>query len=154
MREFGGPEVLELVEVAPPKAADGEVLIRVTRAGVNFADTFVRSNRYLAKATLPLTPGVEVVGTREDDGVRVAALCASGGYAEYAVAPAALTFPIADGVEDDQAAALLVQGTTAWHLLRSCARLAPGESVVVHSAAGGVGSSSARTPPSTPPPKG
>ena len=140
MREFGGPEVLELVEVAPPKAADGEVLIRVTRAGVNFADTFVRSNTYLAKATLPLTPGVEVVGTRADDGTRVAALCASGGYAEYAVAPAALTFPIPDGVEDGQAAALLVQGTTAWYLYRNCAHLAAGESVVVHSAAGGVGS--------------
>ena len=140
MHEFGGPEVLELAEVASPKAADGEVLIRVTRAGVNFADTFVRTNSYLANATLPLTPGVEVVGTREDDGSRVAALCASGGYAQYAVAPATLTFPIADRVHDDQAAALLVQGTTAWYLLRSCARLESGESVVVQSAAGGVGS--------------
>jgi len=140
MREFGGPEVLELVEMAPPQAADGEVLIRVARAGVNFADTLVRTNSYLAKAALPLTPGIEVVGTREDDGTRVAALCASGGYAEYAVAPAPLTFPIADGVDDDQAAALLMQGATAWHLHRSCARLAAGESVVVHSAAGGVGS--------------
>ena len=126
--------------MAPPQAAGGEVLIRVARAGVNFADTLVRTNSYLAKATLPLTPGVEVVGTREDDGSRVAAFCASGGYAEYAVAPAALTFPIPDGVEFDQAAALLLQGTTAWHLYRTSARLAAGESVVVHSAAGGVGS--------------
>jgi NADPH2:quinone reductase len=140
MREFGGPEVLELTQTPPPQAAEGEVLIRVARAGVNFADTLVRSNSYLAKATLPLIPGVEVVGRREDDGARVAAFCASGGYAEYAVAPATLTFPIPDGVEDDQAAALLLQGTTAWHLHRTCARLAPGESVVVHSAAGGVGS--------------
>ena len=107
---------------------------------MNFADTLVRSNSYLAKATLPLIPGIEVVGTREDDGARVAALCASGGYAQYAVAPATLTFPIPERVGDDQAAALLLQGTTAWHLHRTCARLAPGESVVVHSAAGGVGS--------------
>ena len=140
MREFGGPEVLEVAEVAAPRAAEGEVLIRVTRAGVNFADTLVRENSYLAKATVPLIPGVEVVGTREQDGVRVAALCANGGYAQYAVAPAALTFPIPDGVADDQAAALLLQGTTAWHLYRTSARLAPGESVVVHAAAGGVGS--------------
>ncbi len=140
MREFGGPEVLELAQVAPPRAAEGEVLIRVARVGVNFADTLVRSNSYLAKATLPLIPGIEVVGTREDDGARVAALCASGGYAQYAVAPATLTFPIPERVGDDQAAALLLQGTTAWHLHRTCARLAPGESVVVHSAAGGVGS--------------
>ena len=140
MREFGGPEVLEVVEVAPPRAAEGEVLIRVARAGVNFADTLVRENSYLAKATVPLIPGVEVVGTREDDGARVAAFCPSGGYAEYAVAPAALTFPIPDGVADDQAAAVLLAGTTAWHLYRTCARLATGESVVVHAAAGGVGS--------------
>ena len=140
MREFGGPEVLELAQMAPPRAAEGEVLIRVARVGVNFADTLVRSNSYLAKATLPLIPGIEVVGTREDDGARVAALCASGGYAQYAVAPATLTFPIPERVGDDQAAALLLQGTTAWHLHRTCARLAPGESVVVHSAAGGVGS--------------
>ncbi len=140
IRGFGGPEVLELVEMPRPRAGAQDVLIRVARAGVNFADTLVRQNSYLAKATLPLTPGIEVVGTRADDGARVAALCASGGYAEYAVAPAALTFPIPDAVGDEAAAALLMQGTTAWHLHRTCARLAPGESVVIHSAAGGVGS--------------
>ena len=77
---------------------------------------------------------------REDTGERVVALCGSGGYAEYAAAPGALTFPIPDGVDDEAALALLVQGLTAWHLYRTCARVAPGESVVVHAAAGGVGS--------------
>jgi NADPH2:quinone reductase len=74
------------------------------------------------------------------DEVRVVALCGSGGYAEYAVAPAALTFPIPDAVGDETALAIVLQGLTAWHLYRTCARVAPGESVVVHSAAGGVGS--------------
>ena len=77
---------------------------------------------------------------REDTGERVVAMCGLGGYAEYATAPAALTFPIPDGVDDATALALLIQGLTAWHLYRTSAKLAPGESVVVHAAAGGVGS--------------
>jgi NADPH:quinone reductase len=140
MREFGGPEVLELVELPVPQPGEGEVLIEVAHAGVNFADTHTRENSYLAKATLPLVPGTEVAGVRTDTGERVIALCGSGGYAEYALAPAALTFPIPEGVEDGVALALLVQGLTAWHLYRTCGRVAAGESVVVHSAAGGVGS--------------
>ena len=77
---------------------------------------------------------------REDTGERVVALCGDGGYAEYATAPAALTFPIPDGVDDATALALILQGLTAWHLYRTSGRVAAGESVVVHSAAGGVGS--------------
>ena len=140
MSEFGGPEVLELVELPVPDPADGEVLIRVTRAGLNFADTHRRTNTYLAKDQLPLVPGSEVAGTREDTGERVVALCGDGGYAEYTTAPGSLTFPIPDGVDDDTAVALVLQGLTAWHLYRTCGRLAPGENVVVHAAAGGVGS--------------
>ncbi len=140
MREFGGPEVLELVELPQPAADAGELLIRVALAGVNFADTHIRTNSYLQKATLPLTPGSEVAGVRTDTGERVVALCGTGGYAEYALAPAARTFAIPDGVSDEQALALLVAGTTAWHLYHTCARLGGGESVVVHSGAGGVGS--------------
>lgn len=140
MQEFGGPEVLELVELPTPVPADGEVLIEVSRAGLNFADTHQRTNSYLAKATVPLVPGVEVAGVRADTGERVVALCGNGGYAEYATAPAALTFPIPDGVDDGTALALLLQGLTAWHLYKTCARVQPGESVVVHAAAGGVGS--------------
>src|SRR5215212_8757155 len=138
--EFGGPEVLKLVEVDPPVPGDGEVLIRVAHAGLNFADTHQRTNTYLAAAQLPLVPGGEVAGVREDTGRRVVALVGTGGYAEYATAPEALTFPIPDGVDDGTALALLLQGLTAWHLYRTSAHLQEGESVVVHAAAGGVGS--------------
>jgi NADPH2:quinone reductase len=135
---FGGPEVLELVEDAPvPEPAEGQVLVRVRRAGINFADTHARENSYLAPYELPLIPGGEVVG--EADGRRVAALVGTGGYAEYAVAPRTAVFPVPDGVSDAAALALLIQGLSAWHLLRTSARLSEGESVVVHAAAGGVG---------------
>jgi NADPH2:quinone reductase len=137
--EWGGPEVLELVDAPTPEPGDGQLLVRVARAGINYADTHQAENSYLARYELPLTPGTEVAGTTED-GRRVVALTGSGGYAEYAVAPAALTFDVPDGVSDGQALALLVQGLTAWHLYRTSAKLAAGESVVVHAAAGGVGS--------------
>jgi len=140
MEEFGGPEVLELVELDQPEPGDGEVLIRVSRAGLNYADTHQRTNSYLAPATLPLVPGAEVAGVREDTGQRVVALVGNGGYAQYATAPATLTFPIPDGVDDATALAVLLQGLTAWHLYRTSAQIRPGESVVVHAAAGGVGS--------------
>jgi len=140
MTEFGGPEVLELAELPLPEPAPGEVLIRVRRAGLNFADTHTRTNSYVQKATLPLVPGGEVAGVREDTGERVVALVGSGGYAEYATAPESHSFPIPDGLDDGAALAMVVQGTTAWHLYRTAGRVAEGESVVVHGAAGGVGS--------------
>ncbi|HKH17133.1 MAG TPA: zinc-binding dehydrogenase [Solirubrobacteraceae bacterium] len=144
---WGGPEVLDLAEDAPvPALGEQDVLVRVTRAGVNFADTHARENSYLARYELPLVPGAEVAGVVDRDGhgfqagQRVVALVGTGGYAEYAAAPAATTFAIPDGVDDVTAVALLLQGLTAWHLYRTSAHLAPGESVVVHAAAGGVGS--------------
>src|SRR5438132_12025821 len=140
IKEFGGPEVLRVVELPDPRPAPEEVLIRVARAGVNFADTHTRTNSYVQRATLPLIPGGEVAGTRIDTGERVVALVGSGGYAEYATAPRELTYPIPDGIDDAAALALIVQGTTAWHLYRTAGRVAEGESVVVHAAAGGVGS--------------
>jgi NADPH2:quinone reductase len=138
--EFGGPEVLKLVDIPAPEPGEGEVLIKVTKAGLNYADTHQRHNDYIAKAELPLVPGAEVAGVREDTGQRVVALVGNGGYAEYATAPGALTFPIPDDVDDGTALAVLLQGLTAWHLYRTCARIQPGETVVVHAAAGGVGS--------------
>lgn len=140
MTEFGGPEVLKLAELSTPVPGPDEVLIRVTRAGLNFADTHTRTNSYVQKATLPLVPGGEVAGVREDTGERVVALVGSGGYAEYAVAPKDLVFAIPDALDDGTALAMIVQGTTAWHLYRTSGRVAAGESVVVHGAAGGVGS--------------
>jgi NADPH2:quinone reductase len=144
---WGGPEVLVLAEDAPvPELGEQDVLVRVTRAGINFADTHARENSYLARYELPLVPGAEVAGVVERDahgfkaGQRVVSLVGTGGYAEFVAAPAATTFPIPDGVDDGTAVALLLQGLTAWHLYRTSARIAPGESVVVHAAAGGVGS--------------
>ena len=145
--EWGGPEVLELAEDAPvPEPGEQGVLVRVTRAGVNFADTHARENTYLARYELPLVPGAEIAGVVERDGhgfeagQRVVSLVGTGGYAEYVAAHAATTFAIPDGVSDATALALLLQGLTAWHLYRTSARLGQGESVVVHAAAGGVGS--------------
>jgi len=140
MTEFGGPEVLKLVELPRPVPGEEEVLIRVDRAGLNFADTHTRTNSYVRKATLPLVPGGEVAGIREDTGERVVALVGTGGYAEYAVAPKALTFPIPAELDDGTALAIIIQGLTAWHLYRTSGKLAQGESVVIHAAAGGVGS--------------
>ena len=137
--EFGGPEVLELVELPDPAPADGFDVVDVTTVGVNYADTHTTENSYLSQTTLPLVPGSEIAG-RTADGRRIASLVGSGGYAEKALAPRGLTFDIPDGVSDGQAVALLVQGLTAWHLLRTSTHLQPGESVVVHAAAGGVGS--------------
>ena len=140
-QEFGGPEVLRLVEIEEPVAGRGQVLVDVTAAGVNFADTHQRRNEYLAASELPLVPGAEVAGVRRDTGERVVALTGGrGGYAEVAAVPAAHVFPIPDGLEDGAALALLLQGLTAWHLLRTSGRVAAGESVVVHAAAGGTGS--------------
>src|SRR3954469_25054562 len=140
VQQWGGPEVLELVEDAPmPEPGQHELLVRVHRAGINYADTHAAENSYLSTQELPLTPGSEVAGTTED-GRRVMALLPNGGYAEYAAVAMASAIPIPDAVSDEQALALLVQGLTAWHLYRTSARLAEGESVVVHAAAGGVGS--------------
>src|ERR1700674_1722727 len=116
MTEFGGPEVLKLAELPQPEAGPVEALIRVTRAGLNFADTHTRTNSYVQKATLPLVPGGEVAGIREDTGERVVALVGVGGYAEYATAPKHLVFPIPEALDDGTALAIIVQGTTAWHL--------------------------------------
>jgi NADPH2:quinone reductase len=137
--EFGGPEVLQVVDLPKPQPGEGEVLIEVSRAGMNFADTHQRENSYLARYETPLVLGGEVAG-RTEEGSRVVAMVPRGGYAEYAVAPQAAVYPIPDGLDEGAALALLIQGLTAWHLFRTSARLAEGESVVVISGAGGVGS--------------
>jgi NADPH:quinone reductase len=128
-----------VVDLPKPEPGDGEVLIEVSRAGMNFADTHQRENSYLARYEVPLVLGGEVAG-RTEDGQRVIALLANGGYAEYAVAPKEMVYPVPDGLDDGTALALLIQGLTAWHLLKTSANLAQGESVVVISGAGGVGS--------------
>ncbi len=137
--EFGGPEVLKLVDDQPdPEPEAGTDVLEISSAGVNYADTHQAEDTYLARSELPMVPGAEAVGTLSD-GRRVVALLAGGGYAERAQVAQSLTFDVPDAVEDGQALALVLQGTTAWHLLRTSAQLREGESVVVHAAAGGVG---------------
>ena len=138
IEEFGGPEVMELVELPDPEPADGEVVVEVSRAGINFADTHATRNDYIAEQTLPMTPGGEVAG-RTTDGRRVAAILATGGYAQRVAVPDSWLVPIPEGVTDDQAASLLLQGLTAHALVHRCAHLEPGETVVVQGAAGGTG---------------
>jgi len=138
--EFGGPEVLTLVEDEPePRPGPGMDLLEIDAAGVNYADTHQAENSYLAPATLPMVPGAEAVG-RLPDGRRVVALLAGGGYAERVAVAPPVAFEVPDEVSDGAALALVLQGTTAWHLLHTSARMRPGESVVVLAAAGGVGS--------------
>jgi NADPH:quinone reductase len=129
IEEFGGPEVLQVAEVDKPEPGEGQVLIEVSRAGMNFADTHQRENSYLARYETPLILGGEVAGTTPD-GRRVVALVPSGGYAEFAVAHSAAVYDIPDGLDEGAALALLIQGLTAWHLFRTSARLGAGESAV------------------------
>jgi NADPH2:quinone reductase len=139
IEEFGGPEVMRYRDLPDPVPGDGEVLVDIARAGINFADTHATRNDYLAEQSLPMIPGGEVSG-RTEDGRRVAALLGGGAYAQKVVVPEALIVPVPDEVDDDQAAGLLLQGLTAMALVRLCARVAEGETVVVEAAAGGTGS--------------
>ena len=138
IQAFGGPEVLEVVELPDPTPGKNEVVARVLGAGINFADTHATENSYLAKQTLPLIPGGEVL-VELPDGTRGLAMAAAGGYAELVAVNPRAVIGVPDGISDAQALSCLVQGASAWHLLRTSAHLAEGESVVVHAAAGGVG---------------
>lgn len=137
--EFGGPEVLVVAEVGEPQVRADELLVNVTRAGVNYADTHQAENSYLSATTLPIVPGGEVVGTTAD-GRRIVALVNSGGYAPRAAVNKAMAHDVPSTIDDVTALAMVVQGATAWLLLRLSTHLRAGESVVVHAAAGGVGS--------------
>jgi NADPH:quinone reductase-like Zn-dependent oxidoreductase len=137
---FGGPEVLDVVDLPDPVPGPGQQLFDVQAAGVNFADTHQIEDSYLAPQQLPLVPGAEFVGTAAGGGPRVVGLLDGGGYAERVAAHPRLTWPVPDGVTDEQALAVVLQGATAWHLLRTSAHLAAGDTVVVIAGAGGVGS--------------
>ena len=145
--ELGGPEVLTLAEVPKPEVRPAMVLLKIHAIGVNFADTLFRQGLYSVVPKLPDTPGLEAAGVIEavGDGVtglrvgmRVAAF-ASKTYAEYCLAPTAQVVPLPDGVSFVDGAAFLIQGLTAYHLLHTSDATGPGRTVLVHSAAGGVG---------------
>ncbi len=146
--EFGEPDVLQYTEVERPSPGQGEALIEVRSIGVNYADTMRRRNQYLVPQELPFVPGSEVAGVISEagdgvDGVsvgdRVVTLLGEGGYAPYAVAPVENLIPLPDGLDFDEAAAVPLQGLSAYHILKTSGRLVEGESVLVHAAAGGVG---------------
>lgn len=145
VHELGGAEKLTLEEIDRPVPKPDEVLIKVAAAGINYADTMMRSGNYLTKPELPFTLGYEAAGTIEAVGEsvtnfavgqRVLATVSSGGYAEYATARAALTMPIPDELGFGESTALLVQGLTALGLLNETQA---GQTILVHAAAGGVG---------------
>ena len=139
LRRFGGPEELRVEAVPEPVAGEGESVIDVTLAGLNFADLEIREGVY-APPRLPAVLGADVVGRRRSDGRRVVALLREGGgYAQVAVARDAYTVEVPDSIGDAQAVALLEQGCTAHCALVAAGRLRPGESVAVAAAAGGVG---------------
>ncbi|HEY3292310.1 MAG TPA: NADPH:quinone oxidoreductase family protein [Candidatus Nanopelagicaceae bacterium] len=135
---FGGPEVMEYVDLPDPTPQQNEELITVTSIGINYADTHQTENGYLSPQVLPLIPGLEVVG-HTNSGRRVLASVEQGGYAQKAVAKKSLLIDIPDGITDAQALCMLVQGSTAWHILKTVGHLRPDETVVIHAAAGGVG---------------
>ena len=134
---FGGPDSMHLVDLAEPVPGPGQEVIEVTSIGINYADTHQTENSYLSPQKLPLVPGIEVVGIA--NGRRVLAPVDSGGYAQKAIAHSAAMIEIPVGVSDEQALCMLVQGSTAWHILKTVGHLKKGESVVIHAAAGGVG---------------
>jgi NADPH2:quinone reductase len=145
--ETGGPEVLHLGEVPKPEVRPGMVLIKVHAIGVNFADTRFRQGLYVLKPKLPDTPGMEAAGIIEavGEGVtglavgqRVAAFTVKA-YAEYCQAPAPMVIPLPDGVSFTDGAAFPIQVMTAYHMLHTVDSTGPGKTVLVHSAAGGVG---------------
>jgi NADPH2:quinone reductase len=146
VKECGAPEVMTLVDIPVPKAKANEALVKITAAGVNFADVYVREGRY--KSTLPMVIGQEAAGvvtevgsdvTNIKPGDHVAYRGVQGSYAEYAAVPADKLVRIPQGITDEQAAAALLQGMTAQYLCHSTYPVKRGETVLVHAAAGGVG---------------
>ena len=147
-RAWGPPESLEIDDVPEPLPGPDEVLIRVQACGVNFADALIVQGRYQEKPPLPFVPGLEVAGeivamgdyvAGFATGQRVVALCATGGYAEMATAPAAVTIRIPDDMPYETAAGFMVAYGTAHVALEHRARLRAGETLLVHGAGGGVG---------------
>ncbi len=148
IRETGGPEVLQLVDLPIPAPGQGQVLIRVESIGMNFIEIYFRKGQY--KATFPLVPGSEAAGTVEEcgpgvngcgfkPGDTVAAVGVLGSYAEYALVPAAQLIKVPDGVTPEQAASVMLQGMTAHYLAHSTWPLKAGETCLIHAGAGGVG---------------
>jgi NADPH:quinone reductase len=137
LRETGGPERLEPADVPDPEPGDGEVVVRVRAAGINFLDVLVRKGEYAQQPELPIIPGTEIAG--EVDGRRVIAL-PNAGYAESVVARGDSLVPLPVGASFEEGASFLMTYLTAFIPLTRQAPLRGGSTVLVHAAAGGVGS--------------
>ncbi|WP_020606574.1 quinone oxidoreductase family protein [Spirosoma spitsbergense] len=149
--QYGSPDVLTLVEAPIPQPNPGEVVIKVQAIGVNYSDTQRRRNMYFQLTPLPFVPGTEAVGqvVAVGDGVNepylpgatvLAILPGGGGYAEYALAPAAYCIPLPPGIDANTATAIFVQGSTAQLLISQVAKDLKDKTVLINAAAGGVGS--------------
>ncbi len=146
IQEYGGPEVIQPVELAIPLPQAGEVLVRVKRAGLNFIDIYQRTGLY--KNPLPFVPGNEAAGVVEavgagvrdvEPGSRVAFAMHPGAFAELVCVPAAKVVTVPDGIDFTMAAAIMLQGMTAHYLTHHTFPLQPGHTALVHAAAGGTG---------------
>ena len=146
VRQIGNPDVMQIEEIPTPNPASGEVRVKISAAGVNFIDTYHRTGAY--PLTPPFSLGMEGAGvvdavgegvTAVSPGDRVAYAMARGSYAEYAIVPAHLLVRIPDNVDTNTGAALMVQGMTAHYLVRDTYAIQPGDTVLIHAAAGGMG---------------
>lgn len=148
IEQHGGPEQMQLVDVPTPEPGPGKVRVRVQACGLNYSDVMIRSGTYLDAVKLPYLMGREFCGvvdqvgpgvTAWQPGQRVVGTAPGGALAEYAVIAAAALVPCPEELSPAEGAAFLIQGLTAWHCLHDCARLQPGETALIHAAAGGVG---------------
>ncbi|WP_298117520.1 quinone oxidoreductase [Flavobacterium sp.] len=149
VNEFGGPEKLISQDVPMPSVGEGQILIKVEASGVNFSDAMQRRNQYVFPVSLPYLPGWEVAGTVTEIGKGVenisvgdrvlAMLPNGGGYAQYAVTASYLAAVIPPTISSQESVALQVQGLTAYLMLKDGAKLQPGQTILIHAAAGGVG---------------
>ena len=148
VRRHGGPEVLEIESFEPGQPGPGEVLLRQTAIGLNFIDTYFRTGLYPSPVGMPFTPGNEAAGVVDavgegvadlKPGQRVAYAGAFGAYADRRIVPARSLVPLPEAVSDEQAAAMMLKGMTAQYLLRQTYVVKPGDTVLFHAAAGGVG---------------
>jgi NADPH2:quinone reductase len=149
VRQFGGPEVLQLAEIPTPAPESGQVLVKIKGAGVNPADTYMRTGTYAVKPPLPYTPGGDGAGTIESIGPGVTtwkpgdrvyiAGNTTGTYAEYAVASSSQVYRLPDRISFSQGAGIHIPYATAYYSLYDVAHARPGETVLVHGASGGVG---------------
>ena len=146
VHQYGDPDVMQIEDAPMPQPGAGQVRVKIAASGLNFIDTYKRSGAY--KAALPFTPGEEAAGTVDAVGEGVSGFSAGdpvayafvqGAYAEYAIVPAEKLVPVPAGLDLHSAAAAMLQGMTAHYLTHDTFPLQPGQTCLIHAAAGGTG---------------